>query len=243
MKISVLTPSNRDFKALEIVSKGLMRQSFEDFEWIIGSPKAPEGGLLMEYKHVGDPPKEQDDYWVLNKLYNSMIESAKGELIVSIQDNTFFDPDALEKFWFHYENNPMAIVSGVGDKYLSDQFMNKTWEDPRRRDNGSFYECYFADIEGNFCSVPKEALYSVGGFDEWLDKHAGMDWYSVFARLHIKGEYSFYLDQSNESYSLEHPRYDDWEERNAIHGPYRERADMYKIEPVLDYLRENATAE
>ena len=242
MKISVLTPSNRDLEALNVVAKGLMRQSFEDFEWIVGSPRKPVGGVLVDFKHVLDPKKQEDDYWVLNKLYNKMIREAEGELIVSIQDNTYMAPDALDKFWFHYQNNPMAIVSGVGDKYVTDEFVSPTWKDPRRRDNRSFYECYFSDIEGNFCSVPKKALYSVGGFDEWLDKHAGMDWYSVFARLHMKGEYAFYLDQTNELYSLEHPRYDDWEERNAIHGPYKERAAFY-MDNELNYLEENGSTE
>lgn len=237
-KISVLTPSNRGKDAINVVAKSLMRQSFLDFEWVVGSPKK-ETELLLEHELCMDPPKLPGDYWVLNKLYNNMIRRASGELIVSIQDNTSFAPDALEKFWFHYQNDPMVIVSGVGNKYADDTYTKQTWQDPRQRiDKGSFYEVYFADIEGNFCAIPKDAIISVGGFDEELDKFAGMDWYSVLARLHLDGKYKFFLDQTNESKSIEHGRYENWEERNAIHGPYQERAKFYQEKThVLRFLR------
>jgi len=236
MKISVLTPSNRGTDALNVVARALMRQTFTDFEWLIGSPEK-EKDILVEFNHVSDPRKLPGDYWVLNKLYNRMLKRATGELIVSIQDNTSFAPDALEKFWFHYKENPKSIVSGVGNKFLNDNFATQTWQDPRERiDMGSFYECNFADIEGNFCSVPKKAIKEVGGFDEHLDKWGGMDWFSVLARISLKGNYRFFLDQTNKSRSVEHGRYDQWEERNAIHGPYQERAEEYIKDPVLKYL-------
>jgi len=236
MKISVLTPSNRGTDALNVVARALMRQTFTDFEWLIGSPEK-EKDILVEFNHVSDPRKLPGDYWVLNKLYNRMLKRATGELIVSIQDNTSFAPDALEKFWFHYKENPKSIVSGVGNKFLNDNFATQTWQDPRERiDMGSFYECNFADIEGNFCSVPKKAIEEVGGFDEHLDKWGGMDWFSVLARISLKGNYRFFLDQTNKSRSVEHGRYDQWEERNAIHGPYQERAEEYIKDPVLKYL-------
>lgn len=235
-KISVLTPTNRNIKGLEVIEKSLRRQSFGDFQWIIGSPTKPD--ISSDFVWVQDPPKQEGDYWVLNKLYNAMLKEAKGELIVSIQDYTAFDPGALSKFWFHYENDSKAIVSGIGDKYKDDNFIAKTWSDPRRREDfGSFYECYPQDIEWNFCSCPRKALEEVGGFDEYLDKYAGMDAYSVMDRIDMFGGYKFYLDQTNESYSLEHGRYDSWEERNAIHGPYQERRKFYlENGPVLEYL-------
>ena len=234
-KITVITPSNRGSEALEIVARSLNRQTFTDFEWLVGSPK--DYKLLHEHIHVGDPSKEEGDYWVFNKLHNKLIKEAKGELIVSIQDWTSFQPDALEKFWFHFENDPKSIVSGVGNKFSDDSMLVQTWKDPRQRDdNGTFYEVYFNDIEGNFCSVPREAILAVGGFDEYLDKFAGMDWYSVLARIHILGGYHFFIDQTNISKSMVHGRYEAWEERNAIHGPYQERAQSYKENPVLDYL-------
>lgn len=239
-KISVLTPSNRDIEGLEIVSEALMRQTFTDFEWIIGSPERPEDGSLMDFVWVQDPPKDDGDYWVLNKLYNKMILASQGDLLLSIQDFTSFDPDALSKFWFHFESNPLAVVGGVGNKYEDLGFDVRIWQDPRERDDlGTFYETTFDNIEFNFASCPREAFYSVGGFDEYLDRYAGMDAFGVLDRLEMLSEYKFYLDQTNKSYSLEHGRYDQWEERNAIHGPYHKRRATYLENPVLPYLVED----
>jgi hypothetical protein len=243
-KISVWTPTIRP-KGLKVVEKALRRQTFKDFEWLIISPIDLEDAMTnaLDMRILKDPPKEKDDYWSFNKAHNKLIEESNGELIVSIQDFTSFDPNALEKFWFHYQNNPSALVSGVGHKYANDDFISVVWQDPRVRDDyGSFYECYFNDIEMNFCSIPKKAFYDVGGFDEYLDKFAGMDHISVQERLN-EIKYKFYLDQTNHSYSLEHGRPDKWDENHAMNGGYVERRDfLRKIGkwPIIDYLKENS---
>lgn len=227
MKISVLTPSNRNIEGLKIIEKALKRQKFRDFEWVIGSPIKPEG-LTLPFIWVQDPVKEEGDVWVFNKLMNEMVSRTQGELIVSIQDFTSFTPDALSKFWFHYLNNPTGCVSGVGNKYSDSEFTEQVWKDPREReDQGSFYETYFNNWEGNFGAIPKQAILDVGGFDEELDLHFGMDWYSVNYRAEKVG-YTYYMDQTNKSYSLTHGRYDGWEEHNAINGPYQDRSKYYE---------------
>lgn len=229
VKLSVLTPSNRTLEGLKVVEKALRRQTFskDSYEWVIGSPQKPEG-LTLPFIWVQDPKKEEDDYWVFNKLMNKMVREAQGELIVSIQDFTSFTPQALNKFWFHFINNPNSAVSGVGGKYSDDTFIEQVWKDPRERDDqGTLYETYFNNWEGNFGSIPKKAILDVGGFDEYLDKYAGMDWYSVNYRAEKLG-YTYYMDQTNKSFSLEHGRYDYWEERNAINGPFQKRTKHYK---------------
>lgn len=90
--ISVLTPTIRN-DGLEIIKKALNKQTYELFEWIICSPEKPN--LKGRYEWM------KDDFtgglWTLNRVYNRMINYANGELIVSIQDYTSFDPDALER--------------------------------------------------------------------------------------------------------------------------------------------------
>ena len=233
--ISVLTPSNRNIDGLLIIEKALLKQDVP-FEWIVGAPVKPE--LSLPFVYVPDPPKEEGDYWVLNKLYNRMIEKSVGNLIVSVQDYTSFLPTSLERFSYFFGRDPYSIVSGVGNKYSDDAFTTKVWQDPREVESGGFYECPFSDIEGNFCAVPKSALYEVGGFDERLDKWAGMDWFSTLARIKLSGKYKFFLDQANKSFSLTHGRYESWEERNAIHGPYDTFKEEYYQNYKLKYLRE-----
>ncbi len=236
IKISVITPTVRE-EGLEEVLNSLHRQTFTDFEWIVISPKdiyVPEAIVLK------DPPKEEGDYWSLNKAYNHAVKCAKGDLIVSIQDHTSFIPEGLAKFWFYFNNGyDKALISGIGDKYDDDNV--KVWSDPRRTlDHGTFYECFPRDVEANYCSIPKKALYECGGFDEWLDKYAGMDHISVQERLDELG-YKFYLDQTNETFSSIHARVVDWDKHLALNGPYEERRLYLKSVgkwPVLDYLKE-----
>lgn len=224
--ITVLTPSNRNLQGLRSVEKSLKRQRV-NFEWIIGSPEKPD--LDIDFIWIQDPPKKEGDVWVFNKLMNQMVKKASGDLIVSVQDFTEFSPDALEKFSFHYNNNKKSAVSGVGNKYLDKYFFNKVWQDPRERDDqGTFYETSFDNWEGNFGSIPKQAIQDVGGFDEELDKYFGMDWYSVNYRIQALGAATFYLDQTNKSYSLTHDRYKGWDENNAINGPFQDRVKYYE---------------
>lgn len=229
-KISILTPSVRP-EGLPIVNTALRRQTFRDFEWIIGSPFDPElGDKWSEDNH-------RDGVWSLNRIYNSMIKQAKGDLIVSLQDFTFVDPDALERLWRHYLADSSTLVSGVGNKYdkVYPELGEILWEDPRKTSGLTT----FNNIEFNFCSIPKKALYDIGGFDEEMDfKFFGMDGYNVGERL-TDLNYKFFLDTSLKSYSLGHGRVDNWEELNGIHGPYQQHVSLRKASkqwPKLTYL-------
>lgn len=232
--ITVITPTVRP-EGLALVQKALKRQTLKDFEWLVVSP--------IDYgygKWVKEPPKNEGDYWALNKAMNEAIRQAKGDLIVSWQDYTFATPQALEKFLFWYEYDNKKIVSGVGNKYSDETFTVKTWQDPRQRiDQGVFYPCYFNDIEFNFCAIPKKAFYEIGGYDESLDKKAGMDGYSVVERLNLLNNgWDFCLDQTNESFSLEHGRLTtDWDEKNWLPIWDKEVRPRYLVNPVLSYLK------
>lgn len=217
VKVSIITPTIRK-DGLEIVKKSLDNQKFKEFEWIIVSPFDPDMGIWVKDDLKGG-------FWSLNRAYNKGISEAKGELIVSWQDYTWADEKTLDKFWYCYELEPDTLVSAVGDKYEDDTWNNKTWSDPRKRnDLGKFYPCYPSDIEWNLCSCPKEAILKVGGFDEQLDFMGfGMDAYSVNERIEALGGYDFKLNQGIESFSLGHGRVDKWEENNLIHGGYIKR--------------------
>lgn len=226
MKISVITPSVR-LEGLEIVKNSLSKQTFTEFEWLVGSKQKPDYDCIW----VEDDFK--GGFWNLNRIYNKLIKQAQGELIVSLQDCIHIKPDGLEKFWNNYQNNRKAIVSGVGDQYERINKWGKPeikiWSDPRKReDYGSFYECYPHDVEWNWCAVPKQALYDVGGFCEEMDFVGfGMDGYQVNERMDELG-WKFYLDQSNESFTVRHDRSvyggdDRWNQNNNLsNGKYTE---------------------
>lgn len=225
MKISVLTCTARP-EGIPLVQKALKRQTFKDFEHIIQEKT----------------PTKPGNSWSLCADYNLAIKQSKGDLIVSWQDWTFADPTCLEKFWYHFTKEPKTLVTAVGNKYADDTWTVKTWQDPRERsDQGTYYPCYPSDIEANLCSIPRQALYDVGGFDEDMDKWYGLDFFNVAQRIDKFGGYDFKIDQTIKSYSLEHGRLSkDWDKNNWMFGDrYNNHIAKRREEekyPVLSYL-------
>jgi len=231
--LSVITPTVRH-EGLKLVEKALKQQTME-YEWIIGSPTPPT--LTIPYIWVEDPPKRDGDYWTIYKCYNEMVRRAKGDLIISWQDYTYARPDTLERLWFHHRAEPKTLVGVVGNKYSDETWRVKTWKDPRETDKfGSFYPCYFNDVEWNLCAVPRDAIYEVGGFDEELDKYSSLCGLDVLARLNFKGGYDFKLDQSIKTFSTEHGRLPEWDKFSPFNGVWERKLKEYKTNPILGYL-------
>ena len=170
----------------------MRRQTFQDFETIVQRPSRtlPKG-----------------NFYDLNHDYNLAFKKSKGELIISYQDGIEIRPDCLQRFWEHFKTNPNAIVGAVGDQYSSFDPPVKTWIDPRRRvDQGTFYECMENDVEYTLCSIPRKALFEVGGFDSDIyDKYAALAEKELSARMYKAG-YKFFLEQSIEYMALKHER-------------------------------------
>lgn len=249
MKITIVTPSIRK-EALQIVSGAVSRQTFRDFEWLVGSPFVPKLDVdnIPNFKWVKDDFKK--GFWSLNRIYNKMFKEAKGEIVVSLQDSIWVSSDALQKFVDNMESIGKGIISGVGDQYEKmGEFRPevKIWSDPRKTTNnyGSFYEINPCDNEWNFCAFPRKYIFDVGGMDEELDFLGfGMDGYQVNERWDALG-YKFFIDQTNESFTVRHDRSvfggeENWNKNNNLtNGKYEER----KIElirkdkwPNLSYL-------
>lgn len=245
MKISVITPTIRK-DGLKIVREALSNQSFTDYEWLICSKFDPE---IPEARWI--PDTFDGGFWTLNRAYNLLFKSATAPLIVSWQDNIWIPPDGLQKFADAYERlGDDVVISGVGDQYESigkyGQPEIKIWSDPRKTDkNGSFYECYPNDAEWNWCAIPRSAIYKIGGMDEKLDFLGyGGDQLQAVQRMD-EVNVRFFLDQSNESFTLRHGRDDfggqtHWDENHVLfNGKYEQRKKELKETgkwPVLDNL-------
>lgn len=218
--ITIVTPSVRK-ENLEIIEKCLRRQTYKDFEWLVCSPEDLGYG-----KYIKEPPKNEGDYYGLNKAYNQGFKKARGELIISLQDGIWFSPDMLERFWNHYLADPKACVGAIGHQY-ADVVNGKpegiVWQDPRARiDLGTFYEIMPNDLEFTVCSFPKQAVMDAGGIDEEYDKYAAISEKELAVRMNGLG-YKQYLDQSIEYRAIKHPRLNDqWEER------YQEGCKVYQ---------------
>ena len=178
MKISVVTPSNRE-RGIEITRKCLDKQTFREFEWLT----CP--GTVTE------PKKRKGDIYNLNKAWNKLFSVAKGELIVSIVDNTEFDKNTLVKLWQHYIDNPVIGISGWGKQYNGNKV---TWVDPRKKAS-KFYEIAPFDMEFRLCSLPRRGIQAVGGIDEEYDRVAALSEKDLSMRMAALG-YKFYIDDT-----------------------------------------------
>ena len=226
--ISVITPTVRP-DGLDIVHQSLLKQTYPNWEWLIGSTFDP---------HIKESRWIKDDFsggmWTLNRIYNKLVKQAHGKIIVSLQDNIYITPDGLQKFADALDLMGEIIISGVGDQYerLNDYGKPeiKIWADPRKNTKyGSFYECYPQDIEWNYCALPKRLIVDSGGFDEEMDMRCrGVDAFQLMQRLDGLG-YKSYLDQDNESFTIRHDRSnyggeDAWNKSHGLfNGEYEKR--------------------
>ncbi len=226
-KISVITVSNRR-GGVDINYSSLKRQTFKEWEWIFCDTLYEERKEEVQayckdgrVRHIQQGSKDSLARTWLNHAENQGVRESKGELIVFLQDYIHIKPDALEKFYLQYQADPKIFVSGVGHQYLcppvfdlnglitvfekpyTQQPTSVVWQDPRlRKDLGSYYECKPEDWEVNYAMCPRQMLLDIGGFDEEYDQigHA-FDNCSVAFRAYALG-YKPYLDQSNESFSI-----------------------------------------
>jgi glycosyltransferase involved in cell wall biosynthesis len=230
-KISVITVTARH-GGIDVNWSSLRRQTFKDFEWILCDTLYEERKEAVQHytksdrrvNHIRQGIKDMEAKTWLNHAENQAIKASSGELIVLLQDYIHIQPDALEKFWYQYQSNPKYFVTGVGHQYgkpgkedISDPkglitIFKKpfegvpeqvVWQDPRlRKDLGSYYPCMPADWEVNFAMASRKMFYDVGGFPEDYDQigHA-FDNCSVAERAFLLG-YEPYIDQSNESFSI-----------------------------------------
>lgn len=217
MKISVISPTIRP-ETLALTAQCLEKQIFEDFEWLIVTPKDKLPFSSLEFipfkrsgffKWIEEPKRREEDFYGLNKAWNAAFKKAEGELIVSIVDQTWFPPDTLQMFWDHYEANPKACITGIGHQY-EDSGNNEpqvvVWKDPRdRSDQGSFYETFPTEMEFCVASLPKQALIDVGGIDEEFDKYAALSEKDLMARVEKAG-YKLYIDNSIRYKAIKHDR-------------------------------------
>lgn len=218
--IIVITPSVRP-EMLEIVERCLKRQTSKNFLWCV------VGNQEVYNKYPGsilEPPKKEGDYYNLDKAWNAAFKHVEKrfspELIVIICDGQWFEPDLLERLWNHYLENPKAIVGAVGNQYnqiINGKPEHMVWQDPRKRtDMGSFYETLPTEIEWCIVSIPKQAIFDIGGLDEKYDQGAALGEKEANLRMEKAG-YKMYLDQSIEYRAIHHPRLStEWDERYKI---------------------------
>jgi hypothetical protein len=201
-KISVITPTIRP-EGLQITQKGLSRQSFTDFEWLV---------------ELGIPERGHD----LNSAYNRALRRATGELVVSLQDYITVTPQFLEKWWKAYQDHPDTFMTApVGKNPQKDYGGNTVWDwrAYRNDENASFRPCEWNCWEIDNGAAPLAALKQIGGFDEALDGHWSADNVNVGCRAQLAG-YKFGCLFDNPGIAYDHDAFTPHPFRESFDGSF-----------------------
>lgn len=196
-KISVLTPTIRP-ESLGITRDTLANQTFQDFEWLV---------------EVGFP----DRGFTLPSDLNKMLKRANGELIVFLQDYIRIEPDALEKMWQKYQENPKALITAPVGKV-------KDWDEKPRYDwRAHVYfdeKLSFNKWEIDWGAAPRKAFFEVGGFDEAFNEGWSWENVEIAARLQQLG-YTVHCDPDNKTTALDHDTFMEHPFRNKENNSRR----------------------
>lgn len=208
MKISVLTPSIRP-EGLDVVRKGLLRQTFTEFEWLV------EIGLG---KHD------------LNAAYNRMLRRATGHIVVSLQDYLLIKPDFLQKWWNAHQLYPGAFMTAPVGKVDNLAYANEArwdWRAWRNDESELVRNCDWNTWEIDNGMAPLAALKEIGGFDEGLDGHWSADNVNVGKRAQLAG-YEFKCLFDNPALAYDHDKFMDHPFRTEIDSTNTKRMAMFE---------------
>jgi glycosyltransferase involved in cell wall biosynthesis len=119
-KFTVFTPTFNRAHSLPLVYKSLKNQTFRDFEWLIVDDGSTDNTkeLVEQWEKEADFPicyfyQENQGKHI---AFNWGVKLARGELFLPLDSDDQCVPEALERFWFHWNNIPehlRDVFSGV----------------------------------------------------------------------------------------------------------------------------------
>lgn len=174
IKISVVTPAIR-LDELELNRRSLLAQTFKEFEWIVCSPFEYLAEGIDRFLWCPDVPKNEGDFMGENKAYNELFKRVRGELVVTLNDSIWLQPNALEILWNLYQANKMSCVALMGNHYekvIDGVGQNMTYEDVRvGQAQGDLTPTHITNFDACVSSIPAKAVKEVGSIDPIWDKY------------------------------------------------------------------------
>lgn len=119
-KFTVFTPVFNGAATLHRVYESLKVQTFRDFEWLIVDDGSTDNTkeLVQQWQKEAEFPIRY--YYQKNQgkhiAFNRAVSLANGELFLPLDQDDACVPEALERFWYHWNNIPdhmRANFSGV----------------------------------------------------------------------------------------------------------------------------------
>lgn len=216
-KISIITPTIRE-NGMAMLRESLLKQTLpkSDWEWIVCSP------FRYDYcdKWIPDPPKNEGDLYGYHKAINELIKVAEGELIICVNDMTALFPDVLEKFWKHFQEDPMKIYCGLGNPEVKEEAKEygQKWLDIRwNYISQPIQATNLINFDTALSGIPKKALDVIGypAIDPVYDQYACWGDREMLVNV-MKQGYRLFIDSTinfDGFTHMGHPEMKDWDER------------------------------
>ncbi len=189
-KFTVFTPTYNRVKVINRVYSSLLNQTFHNFEWLIiddgSTDKTAE--LVQSWKNDPNTWFPIRYYWQENQhkkvAHNNAVKLAKGELFLTFDSDDRCTPNALQRFYYHWQSIPEEIKSEFSaitclcvdenGNLVGDLFPCENWIDSntldiayRYRIRGEKWSCHSTQVLSNFL-FPTEAISIPGLIAEGL---------------------------------------------------------------------------
>ena len=202
--VTIVTPFYNTGAIFHETARSVLRQSFQQWEWIIvndGSTDPETLAILDSYRNT-DTRIRVIDHEVnqgLSAGRNTGYRAARAPYVVQIDSDDLLEPTAIEKWIWLLESYPeFAFVTGYSVGFGAQEYL---WE--RGFHNGGvFLEQNVVDATG---AVRRDVHQAVGGYDETI--RGGLE------------DWDFWLHCASEGYwGTTLPEYLDWYRRRENHG-------------------------
>ena len=180
MKASVIIPTYNGEHKLPRIFKALSRQSYQDFELIIGVDGSTDNTIGFLKKQTYIPKDKLIVYTQTNQgrsvIRNNAAKLAKHDLLIFYDDDMEPQPNSIEKhIEFHKKNNNCILGANLIDKYsnkVSDflkykEFLSKKWTSQFNQELIKLNKNNLFVSSANF-SISKSLFFLIKGFDERL---------------------------------------------------------------------------
>ena len=203
--VTIVTPFYNTGTIFHETARSIMRQSFQQWEWVIvndGSTRPEALAILDEYRHADDPrirvidlPTNQGPSAARNQAFRE----ARASYVVQLDSDNLIEPTAIEKWLWFLESHPeYAFVKGYSVGFDAREYL---WQQGFHN-NEVFLESNLVDITG---ALRRRVHQAVGGYDEAI--RGGLE------------DWDFWLHCASQGYwGTTLPEYLDWYRRRENHG-------------------------
>ena len=202
---TIVTPFYNTGPIFHDTARSVLRQSFQQWEWLIvndGSTEPEALAVLNEYRRLADPrirvidmPTNHGPSAARNRAY----QVARAAYVVQLDSDNLLEPTAIEKWLWFLESYPeFAFVKGYSVGFDAREYL---WEQGFHN-GGVFLEQNLVDITS---AVRRSVHTAVGGYDETI--RGGLEDWDFWLHCASEGHWGTTL-----------PEYLDWYRRRENHN-------------------------